>query len=50
MKNAKATLVFWIYKIWQTLKRFAGTFRRGQTLKLGRVTRKFKREKNMVLH
>ena len=28
---------FCIYKIWQILKRFAGTFLRAQTLKLGRV-------------
>ena len=33
----KATLGFHIYKIWQILKRFAGTFRRAQTLKLGGV-------------
>ena len=33
----KATLGFRIYKIWQILKRFAGTFRRAQTLKLGGV-------------
>ena len=26
-----------VYKIWQFLKRFAGTFRRAQTLKLGGV-------------
>ena len=30
----KATLSFRIYKIWQILKRFAGTFRRANTLKL----------------
>ena len=30
----KATLGFRIYKIWQILKRFAGTFHRAQTLKL----------------
>ena len=28
---------FHIYKIWQILKRFAGTFRGAQTLKLGGV-------------
>ena len=34
----KATLGFRIvYKIWQILKRLAGTFRRAQTLKLGGV-------------
>ena len=33
----KATLGFRIYIIWQILKRFAGTFRRAQTLKLGGV-------------
>ena len=33
----KATLGFRIYKIWQILKRFAGTFRQAQTLKLERV-------------
>ena len=33
----KATLGFRIYKIWQILKHFAGTFRRAQTLKLGGV-------------
>ena len=33
----KATLGFRIYKIWQILKRFAGTFHRAQTLKLGGV-------------
>ena len=27
-----------VYKIWQILKRFAGTFRPAQTLKLGGVT------------
>ena len=34
----KATLGFRIYKIWRILKRFAGTFRRAQTLKLGGPT------------
>ena len=33
----KSTLCFHIYKIWQILKRFAGTFSRAQTLKLGGV-------------
>ena len=33
----KATLGFHIYKIWQILKRFDGTFRRAQILKLGGV-------------
>ena len=33
-KRGKATSGFCIYKIWQILKRFAGTFRRTQTLKL----------------
>ena len=36
----KATLGFRIYKIWQILKRFVGTFHRAQTLKLGGVTMK----------
>ena len=40
---AKITLGFrqgvfvYLYKMWQILKRFAGTFRRAQTLKLGGV-------------
>ena len=34
----KATLGFCIYKIWQILKRFAGTFHPAQTLKFGGVT------------
>ena len=35
----KATLGFRIvYKIWQILKRFAGTFCQAQTLKLGGVS------------
>ena len=34
----KATLGFGIYKLWQILKHFAGTFRPAQTLKLGGVT------------
>ena len=33
----KATLCYRIYKIWQILKRFAGTFRQAQNLKLGGV-------------
>ena len=33
----KAILGFRIYKIWQILKHFAGTFRQAQTLKLGGV-------------
>ena len=33
----KANLGFRIYKIWQILKRFAGTFCQAQTLKLGGV-------------
>ena len=37
LKMEKATLGFRISKIWQILKRFAGTFRRAQTLKLGGV-------------
>ena len=36
----KATLGFRIYKIWQILKRFAGTFHRAQNLKLGGVKQK----------
>ena len=39
MKNGKATLGFCIYKIWQILKRFTGTFRQAQTLNLGGVVR-----------
>ena len=37
-ETEKANLGFRIYRIWQILKRFAGTFRRAQTLKLGGVT------------
>ena len=37
-KMEKATLGFRIYKIWKILKRFAGTFRWAQTLKLGGVS------------
>ena len=33
------TWVVYVYKVWQILKRFAGTFRRAQTLKLGGVSR-----------
>ena len=33
----KETLGFRIYKMWQILKCFAGTFRQAQTLKLGGV-------------
>ena len=36
-KIERATLGFCMYKIWQILKRFAGTFHRAQTLKLGGV-------------
>ena len=44
MKKEKATLGFRIHKIWQILKRFAGTFRQVQILKLGRVpVHEFKR-------
>ena len=35
--SEKATLGFRIYKIWQILQRFAGTFCRARTLKLGGV-------------
>ena len=35
----KATLGFRIYKIWQILKHFAGTFHRAQTMKFGGVQR-----------
>ena len=38
MRTENATLGFCIYKIWHILKRFARTFCRAQTLKLGRVT------------
>ena len=47
----KATLGFRIYKIWQILKRFAGTFCRAQTLKLGgvyQVTKTWVIEANFV--
>ena len=44
----KATLGFCIYKIWQILKRFAGTFRRAQTLKLGGVVVHMPRAKIIV--
>ena len=37
-KMKKATLGFRVYKIWQILKHFAGTFHQAQTLKLGGVT------------
>ena len=37
----KATLVFHIYKTWQILKRFTGTFYRAQTLILGGVYIKY---------
>ena len=37
MKNRKSNFGFLIYKIWQILKHFAGTFRPAQTLKLGGV-------------
>ena len=33
----KATLAFRVYRIWQILKCFAGTFRQAQALKLGGV-------------
>ena len=33
----KTTLGFRMYKIWQIFKRFAGTFHRARTLKLGGV-------------
>ena len=36
MENA--TLGFRTYKLWQISKRFVGTFRQAQTLKLGGVT------------
>ena len=35
-KTEKATLDFRIYKIWQILKRFAGTFRQAQMPEIGR--------------
>ena len=35
----KATLGFRIYKIWQILKHFIGTFRWAQTMKIGGVMR-----------
>ena len=42
LKMEKATLGFRIlYKIWQILKRFAGTFGRAQTLKLEGVIYEF---------
>ena len=40
-RKKKTALVFvYTYKIWQILKRFAGTFRQAQTLKLGRIMTK----------
>ena len=36
-KTEKETLGFCIYKLWQILKCFAGTFHRAQTLKLAGV-------------
>ena len=43
----KATLGFRVvYKIWQILKRFTGTFRRAQTLKLGGVIGNVTNSKN----
>ena len=40
----KAILGFRIYKIWQILKHFAGTFCQAQTLKLGGVQHQLWRE------
>ena len=37
LKTEKLTLGICMYKIWQILKCFTGTFRRAQTLKLGGV-------------
>ena len=41
VRNEKRKKQLWVfvytYEIWQILKRFAGTFRRAQTLKLGGV-------------
>ena len=45
----KAALGFCIYKIWQILKRFAGTFRQAQTLKLGGVSLSTKKGANFVV-
>ena len=42
----KATLGFRIYKIWQILKHFAGTFHQAQTLKLGEVNCQVKKNKS----
>ena len=36
-QNALKFAIFDIYEIWQIFKRFTGTFRRAQTLKLGGV-------------
>ena len=35
IRNEKTTLGFRIFKLWQILKRFAGTFHKALTLKLG---------------
>ena len=45
MKNEKNYMCFHIPKLWQILKRFAGTFRRAQTLKLRGVIS----QKNILL-
>ena len=47
-KMEKATLSFRIYKILQILKRFAGTFHRAQTLKLGGVNHNKQTNKKAV--
>ena len=46
----KATLGFHIYKIWQILKHFAGTFCREQTLKLGGVKHALKKYDQFALN
>ena len=46
----KATLGFRVYKIWQILKRFAGTFCRAQTLKLGGVILYLQKRNHKKLH
>ena len=45
MKNVKNYTGFRVYKLWQILKCFAGTFRRAQTSKLGGVERERERER-----
>ena len=47
MKNGKNQLLFFVYlyRIWQILKHFAGTFHRAQTLKLGGVRQRSSKQR-----